>query len=326
MKTFKILAMGLFFGLPQIYEAAASCAAEPSATQEDYNRYCAGVLSRTYRAMNENNNFSVKPSTQSAYWETKTLLGNPFIVKKRGIPLSAALADLTKKESKTEFECMTAQQIGFWNVLSSATLDNSITELERDESFFLPLISSPGLSPFEAYASARGFWFREGTFNVGPHPVDMQEEWSKIQAFKSNLTKLELLLDCVDPVQQDENSLPYQTVLGGTIYLPNVEGITGPARGENLVCVDDKAGLHYGYGPFFKDGPKTLSAIGKELETYARTQDSTGYFKKMIAPLQTLKAEGKIQKMKDGTHPLQYHIIREACCYFKMPEGWKAPS
>ena len=321
MKTLKILAMGLFFSLPQAYEAAAS-SATPSATQEDYNRHCARVLSRTYSAMNENNNFSVKPSTQSAYWEIKTILGNPFFVKRKGVPLSQALADLTKKESNTEFECATAQQIGFWNVLSSTTLDQSIMELERDEGFSLPLISGPILSKLEAYAMSNGFFFRQGTFNVGPHPVDMQKEWSKIQAFKSSLLKLAPLMDCIQTVQQDENSLPYQTVLGGTIYLPNVEGITGPARGENLVCVDHKEGLHYGYGPFFKDGPKTLAAVGTELERLAKTQDHAGYFSKMVSPLKTLKQEGRLQKTKEGTHPLQYHVQGETCCYFQMPEAW----
>lgn len=289
---------------------------QPDLDQKNYNAYCAKTLCDVYQAMNANNQFSVTPSTESKYWETKTILGKPFFCKKPNVLLSDAIKDLHTPDSKTQFECSTAMCVGIWKVLESKNVDNFIAKLEqRYKDFFFPLIQLSVLSTLEQYANYYGFAKRDVKFDSGPHTVNTKEEWGKITSFKSCLDKLEPLLYQNEEVEQQEGSLPYETVLGGGLYLPNVDGVTGPEKGENLVCVTE--GLYYGFGSLFKDGPKTLVEIGRALATSANIQknDETFYGRTIIAYLKKNEITAK-----EGVHRLQYLIIKKACRYFKVPQ------
>lgn len=189
--------------------------------QKKYNAYCARTLCDVYQAMNANNQFSVTPSTESEYWETKTILGKPFFCKKPKVSLSDAINDLTTLDSKTKFECATAMSIGAWKVLASEKVDSFIAELEQEsKNFFFPLIQPSILSILEQYANNYGFAKRDEVFHAGPHTVNTKEEWGKITSFKGCLDKLAPLLSQNKEVEQQEGSLPYETVLGGGSICP----------------------------------------------------------------------------------------------------------
>lgn len=299
------------------FVTALSAAYIPLLNQKQFNTLCAQTSHNVYQKMNENVGFSEKPTTQSKFWETRQLLGNSFFVKNRGVSLSKALEDLLNKDSKTSFEGVTAQRVNLWGILLPFKIDDIVLQLEqKDPNFSLPLMSCVTLNNLKSYAQYYGFFARNIQFKVGNTFVNTQDEWEQLKQFEGWLEKLKPLTDdCCIGVSQEGKTCPYDTIEGGVLYLSNVKGVKGPAKGENLFCVNADKGLYYGFGAFFKKGPKTLPEIAKELEECV---EKSYYISKINPYLKELMEKGIVKEMKKDVHPLQYLVDPTTCCYFDI--------
>lgn len=252
--------------------------------------------------------------TDSKYWGTVKLIGNPFLVKKTGVCLSSAIGDLLKGSANTAFECATAQSLYFWMILSQfPEIEEAIAKLEqRDKGFFLPLTGVPTLLTLRDYANLNNFFGPNRAICLENETINTKEEWKKLNQFDNCLKKLSSYFGCVKRYLPEHKFPPFETVAGGSFYLPNVAGVTGEGKGENLVCVDKVMGLYYGFGNLFKDGPKTLNQVGEDLKKFADKHHPGLYDKALEDCLKN------VDKVEDGHHALEYLVEPRACCYFDI--------
>lgn len=290
--------------------------------QNAFDRFYAQTISNTYRDINENVSFSETTSTTSSCWDVRTILQRSFLVKKRGISLSHAINDLIQPESRSSFECATAQNIAHWRVLTAFNIDAVIHKFEEaDNSFFLPLMSVGIYNMFVNYIDNNQLYVRrilKTPYTIKNIPIDLNKELAIFEELGTMVEKLSHFFTCFSSSPQN-GTLPYKTVEGGVMYLPNVDGVTGPGKGENLFCVNAEAGLYYGFGELFKTGPKTLLEVGKSLEIYANEKHPGLYIKSIMLHLKSLRSKGDIaQRIPEDIHPLQYLIPSESCVYFDL--------
>lgn len=274
----------------------------PFVAQTDFNAYSASIGQDIYGTMNAKVSFSESSATNSAFWETHQVFAKRFFVKKRGVLLSDALKDLLEVTSNTAFECTTAQLVFFWHLLLAPefAMDEMIERLEKtDPSFALPLVPLVFVEALESQSAYYRFAQRTGPFTFTRRDgqrveIDIQTDHTKLLQLRANFNKLPIFDILCSLSSRDE------TVIGGITYLPNVKGVTGPDRGENLVRVSSPEGsLYFGFGPFFKDGAKTLAAIGENL---ASKCDKNLYTEQM----QELELSGQIGETGKNCHALQY--------------------
>lgn len=302
----------LFGNLCLIAALHAADHQEEIGTQAQFSKHCVQVSKEVYKSINENVEFSDVVTTNSQFWETRTVLAKSFLVKLRGIPLSEALNDLINGNSVSSFECTVAHCITIWKILIPFQMDRIIANIEMiHEDFFFPLMMPATLNAHRKYAQYYGFFIRNESFNVGKTPVNTKVEWEQIVRLEGWLDKLPM--DSAFKSFPTQKALPYRTSEGGIVYLPNVEGVKGVGKGENLFCVDGKEGLYYGFGPLFKSGPKKLFDIALDLETYALKNQRDLYLKETA---QRTKELGN--NKKNGCHILEYFIDSNACLYLSL--------
>jgi hypothetical protein len=134
--------------------------------------------------------------------------------------------------------------------------------------------------------------------------VEIQNEYQKLETLNKNFGKLAALMS-TNIVNQKSNAKTFTTCLGGFLYLPNVQGIKGAGKRENLVLVDEEKELYYGFGSFFKEGPKTLKEIAEKLSQW----DSELY----NSTIKDLANSGMVKLNDANCHPLQFLIQPETC-------------
>lgn len=284
-------------------------------TQDQLNKFCAQSSMEVYKNINENVEFSAVHATNSAHWETQTVLTHPFFVKKRGIPLSEALNDLINGHSKTSFECDGAFCINVWKILIPFQMDKIVADIEaKHEIFFFPLITNGQLLVFENYARYYGFSRRDGAFTYGTTSINIKDQYNQIVRVRSWLDKLPMF-SAFKPVPKN-TSRPCKTIEGGILYLSNAEGVKGVGKGENLFCVDAVNGLYYGFGPSFKTGPQKLFDIAMDLQTYALKDQAEQYWSGITKSLMALG----IGNILSPCHVLQYLVDPNTCLFLSLVE------
>ncbi|RZI46608.1 hypothetical protein [Candidatus Finniella inopinata] len=308
----------------------------PPSTQEEYNVCCAKILHTLFSLMNQKQTFGQKPFTQSPSWETIEIFGDVFFLKKPNVLTSHAIQDLMQDTSKTQFDSVTAEQIGIWSILPQDTVDNFVKEYESvTEPLCFPLISEHTLSEklqlAEALVQQRKSQRTLSKAELKKNPqlstwLDGLDDTIKtLTWFQKSLGKLRGIPRKIQDVPQGKN-FPYETVQGGAIYLPGVgEEELGPSQGLSLFCVDIAKQLYISYDPLFVDGPKSLFDIATELERRAKSKGiktSEWLVTKTMPIIKKLIAEGRYKK-KEGVHPLQFLVEPGTCCFFVIPAEWE---
>ncbi|MBY0461962.1 MAG: hypothetical protein K2Q34_02145 [Alphaproteobacteria bacterium] len=303
----------LFVYLSLVVGISAADISSPFKEQEDLNDFCAGTAEVCYGLMNQNVEFSATGNTtESDYWKRAEFLCTSFLVKKRDVPLSVALDDLIRAESHSRFDCTTAQYVVILKILEQYGISAIISALElKDPNFSFPLIMPGILNGIVGYMNRYQFYVgRKFEIPNRGFIENTRDEWNKITNVSSNVDQLPVLT-CFSRVEVN-NNLPLTTVIGGSLYFPNVTGVKEPWQGENLFRVAKDS--YYGFGPLFKDRPKTLYEIGMSLEAHAR-EEYYGFYE---AQLQKFRNQGIV--IRDGHHPLEYLIQPSHCHYFGLQE------
>lgn len=282
----------------------------------DINQISSQVAMETYQTINANVTFSTESATDSAFWEIEYLIANPTLVKKKGVLLSVALDDLLDVSSNTAFECATAVMVHYWKLALTVfpELDSKIDQLEKTDNDFSFVLIGGVLNIYKNYAWQRGFSANPRKFTLTENDgrevvLNTLDEARKLQRIEKNLAKS---IDFYTPDVDLQVTVQYtqpkgietpETELGGFIYLPNVPGVSGVAKGENLIRVgtrDDR--LYYGFGPFFVNGPRPLKEIAESLAAAASEK-----YKSTIGTLPKVKLDDA------DHHPLEYLIDEDTC-------------
>lgn len=280
------------------FSSAYSDAVPQITNERDFQDYVGMVADKTYKAINDQIVFNSEVITLSTKWDVVRFLNRPILIKKRGIPLSEAIADLLDPNSKTEFECTNALNIFMWSVVLHPRfkVDHLIATLEaRDPEFRLPLIMENILQTLLTYAQSAGFHARRGVFTIGSTAVVMEEEWAKLSRLRQNFERISSLF-ATRFIARSAEGFVEDSRRGAMSYLANIPGVVGPIKGQNLVSIG--GGRYWGFGPEFQTGPKTLKEIGDVLETaIPKIQFESVVTKKV----RTLAA-------KKNVHPLQLMV------------------
>ncbi len=266
-------------------------------SQQDFQKFMLSTARDIYEKINHNVTFSVDYGTRSPFWETQEVLVKHIMFKARGVSLRDALASLLEADSGTEFECSTAQAVFFWHVMLHPVfrMEEVIAKLEaEDEGFRLPLVMDNMVTALTYQVQYYGFAHRKGKFTFSRFDgsktdVLIEEEYAKFVRLKKSFDTIQPLF----AVTVLTGKLTKDSPAGAFSYLANVPGVSGPARGENLISLG--SGLYYGFGPTFERGPQNLQTIGEQLRKSIKHAEYKNHVKTKV-----------VKKAKNlNVHPLQ---------------------